>query len=175
MQNRSCFTRKQTCNGEYTKHCTRSRHQLKMAVPAKVSEKRSNFRIRQFKEKHLFNIAANLTLNTMVSFVILLIACTARIACADGHTDTHETSTVTLAAHARRGLTIYNTHCTFYVGYKRKTHYSAHSSRFLHPQGLHHLEHIHHSLRLASLNGGGYGTEHATAADCVTAGKTPPH
>ena len=48
MQNRSCFTRKQTCNGEYTKHCTRSRHQLKMAAPAEVSEKRSNFRISQF-------------------------------------------------------------------------------------------------------------------------------
>ena len=48
MQNRSCFMRKQTCNGEYTKHCTRSRHQLKMAAPAEVSEKRSNFRIRQF-------------------------------------------------------------------------------------------------------------------------------
>ena len=44
MQNRSCFTRKQTCNGEYTKHCTRSRHQLKMAAPAEVSEKRSNIR-----------------------------------------------------------------------------------------------------------------------------------
>ena len=38
MQNRSCFTRKQTCNGEYTKHCTRSRHQLKMAAPAEVSK-----------------------------------------------------------------------------------------------------------------------------------------
>ena len=48
MQNRSCFTRKQTCNGEYTKHCTWSRHQLKMAAPAEVSERRSNFRIRQF-------------------------------------------------------------------------------------------------------------------------------
>ena len=48
MQNRSCFMRKQTCNGEYTKHCTRSRHELKMAAPAEVSEKRSNFRIRQF-------------------------------------------------------------------------------------------------------------------------------
>ena len=58
-----------------------------MAAPAEVSEKRSNFRIRQFKEKRLFNIAANLTLNTMVSFVILLIARTARIACADRHTD----------------------------------------------------------------------------------------
>ena len=41
MQHRSCFTRKQTCNGEYTKHCTRSRHQLKMAAPAEVSKKRS--------------------------------------------------------------------------------------------------------------------------------------
>ena len=95
MQNRSCFTRKQTCNGEYMKHCTRSRHQLKMAAPAEVSEKRSNFRIRQFKEKRLFNIAANLTLNTMASFFILLIACTARIAWSDRHiiiyrqTDTH--------------------------------------------------------------------------------------
>ena len=48
MQNRSFFTRKQTCNGEYTKHCTRSRHQLKMAAPAEVSEKRSNFRLKQF-------------------------------------------------------------------------------------------------------------------------------
>ena len=86
MQNCSCFTRKQTCNGEYTKHCTRSRHQLKTAAPTEVSEKRSNFRIRQFKEKRLFNIAANLTLNTMASFVILLIACTARIACSDRHT-----------------------------------------------------------------------------------------
>ena len=89
MQNRSCFTRKQTCNGEYTKHCTRSRHQLKMAAPAEVSEKRSNFRIRQFYEKRHFNIAANLTLNTTASFVILLIACTARIACSDRHTYIH--------------------------------------------------------------------------------------
>ena len=110
MQNRSCFTRKQTCNEEYTKHCLRSRHQLKMATPAEVSEKRSNFRIRQFSEKRLFNIAANQTLNTMASFVILLIVRTARIACSDRHTyihidrHTHETTTVTLSAHARRGL-----------------------------------------------------------------------
>ena len=68
-----------------------------MAAPAEVSEKRSNFRIRQFKEKRLFNIAANLTLNTMVSFVILRIARTARIACSDRYTyiqtdrQTHET------------------------------------------------------------------------------------
>ena len=54
----------------------------------------------------------------MVSFVILLIARTARIACADRQTDrqtyiqtdrqtdrqTHDTTTVTLTAHVRRGL-----------------------------------------------------------------------
>ena len=109
MQNRSCFTRKQTCNGKYTKHCTRSRHQLKMAAPAEVSKRRSNFRIRQFKEKCHYNIAANLTFNTTVSFITLLIARTARIACADRHTHTHthKTTTVTLSAHAHRGLKIY--------------------------------------------------------------------
>ena len=72
----------QTCDGEYTKHCTRSRHQLKMATPAEVSKRRSNFRIRQFYEKLHYNIAANLSFNTMVSFVTLLIASTARISCA---------------------------------------------------------------------------------------------
>ena len=46
--NAMLFTRKQRCNGEYTKHCTRSKHQLKMAAPADVSKKRSNFQIRQF-------------------------------------------------------------------------------------------------------------------------------
>ena len=38
--------------------------------PAEVSEKRSNFRIRQLIYA-FFNIAANLTLNTMASFVII--------------------------------------------------------------------------------------------------------
>ena len=57
-----------------------------MAAPAEVSERRSNFRIRQLKKKKLFNIAANLTLNTMESFVILLTARTARIACSDRYT-----------------------------------------------------------------------------------------
>ena len=60
-----------------------------MAAPVEVSKKHSNFQIRQFKEKHHFNIAANLMLNMLVSFVILLIARTARIACADRHTDRH--------------------------------------------------------------------------------------
>ena len=55
------------------------------------------------------------------------------------------------------------------------THHIAHSSRLLSPEGLHHLEHIHHSLCLAPLNGGGYGTEHATATHHVTAGQTLPH
>ena len=41
-------------------------------------------------------------LNTMASFVILVTARTARRACADIHT--HETTTVILSAHARRGL-----------------------------------------------------------------------
>ena len=82
-----CFTHKQTCNGEYTKHCTQSRNQLKLA--AEVSKKRSNFRIRQFKEKRHFNIATNLTLNMMASFITLLIARTARIACADRHPYIH--------------------------------------------------------------------------------------
>ena len=77
-----------------------------MVALVEVSEKRSNSRIRQFYEKRLFNIAANLTLNTMASFVILLIARTARIACSDRQTDTntHETTTVTLCACAQRGL-----------------------------------------------------------------------
>ena len=67
---------------------TASPYQLKMAAPAEVSKKRSNFRIRQFYEKKRhFNIAANLTLNTMVSFIILLIARTARIACPDRQTE----------------------------------------------------------------------------------------
>ena len=96
-----------------------------MAAPVEVSKKCSNFRIRQFKEKRHFNIAANLTLNTMVSFVILLIVCTARLACADRHTDkhTHETTTVTFAAHARRGLiTTHTMYCTVMNCTLRQTH-----------------------------------------------------
>ena len=79
-----------------------------MAAPAEVSEKRSNFRIRQFKEKRLFNIDANLTLNTIASFVILLTACTTRtIGHRHTHTHTHThiytltTTTITLAVHLR--------------------------------------------------------------------------
>ena len=91
-----------------------------MAAPAEVSKKCSSFRIRQFKEKCHYNTATNLMFNTMVSFIIRLIARTARIACMDRqtdrdthtHTHTHtqtraracETTTVTLAAHARRRL-----------------------------------------------------------------------
>ena len=100
MQNRSCFMRKQTCNGEYTKHCTQSRHQLKIAAPAEVSEKCSNFRIRQFKEKRPFNIG-------IFHYTSNCAYCQNSV-CADIQTDrhTHETTTVTLSAHARRGLII---------------------------------------------------------------------
>ena len=88
-----------------SKHVTES---IQNIAPAEVSKKRSNFWIRQFKEKRYFNIAANLTLKTMVSFIILLIARTSRRAYVDRqtdtHTHTHETTTVTLAAHACQGL-----------------------------------------------------------------------
>ena len=58
-------------------------------------------------------------LNTMVAFVILLVARTARIPCVrtDRQTDRqNETTTVTLSAHARRGLIIinyYSKYCTY--------------------------------------------------------------
>ena len=89
------------------KHCTRNRHQLRMAALAEVSRQHSNFRIRQFKEKCHFSIAANLTLNMILFFIIFLIVHTAKIMCSDRHTDrqtdrhTHEATTVTLVVHER--------------------------------------------------------------------------
>ena len=81
-----------------------------MAAPAEVSKNRSNFRLRQFYEKRLFTIAANLPFNTMISFVILLNVCTARIACADRHIHidrhTHTHKTTNPRCDARRGLII---------------------------------------------------------------------
>ena len=61
-----------------------------MAAPAEVSKKCSNFRIRELKKTFHFNIAANLTLNMIVSFIILLITRTARIACPDRKTHTRD-------------------------------------------------------------------------------------
>ena len=93
----------------------RAPYQLKMAAPAEVSKKRSNFLIRQFYEKRHFNIAANLTLNTMVSFIILF-NCAYCQNSVSGQTDrmtdrqNDKPSTVTLAAHARRGLIIIATY-----------------------------------------------------------------
>ena len=64
----------------------------------------------------------------MVSFVILLIARTARIACADRHTyrhthtHTHETTTVTLSAHARRGLITKQRYILYSLGDDEWTH-----------------------------------------------------
>ena len=51
----------------------------------------------------------------------------------------------------------------------RNTYHSGDSPWFLYSQSLDDLEHIHHSLCLASLNGGGNGTEHSTASHCITA------
>ena len=48
------------------------------------------------------------------------------------------------------------------------THCIEHSSWFVYPESLDHLEHIHHSLCLTAINGGSYGTEHPTATHCVT-------
>ena len=48
------------------------------------------------------------------------------------------------------------------------TYHSPDSSRFLYSESLDHLEHIHHSLCLTPLNGGGYGTEHTWPAHCIT-------
>ena len=49
-----------------------------------------------------------------------------------------------------------------------KSHHIEHSSWFVCPESLDHLEHIHHSLCLTAVNGGSYGTEHPTATHCVT-------
>ena len=38
----------------------------------------------------------------------------------------------------------------------------------MYPESLDHLEHIHHSLCLAAVNGGSYGTEHPTTTHCIT-------
>ena len=48
------------------------------------------------------------------------------------------------------------------------THHCENGSWFLDPQCLHHLEHVHHSLGLAALDGGGNGTEHTRAANSIT-------
>ena len=48
------------------------------------------------------------------------------------------------------------------------THHIEDGSRFLYPESFHHLENVHHSLCLAALNGGCYGTEHPRATHCVT-------
>ena len=48
------------------------------------------------------------------------------------------------------------------------SYHSAYSPWLLYPESLDHLEHIHHSLCLTPLNGGGYGTEHTRPAHCIT-------
>ena len=48
------------------------------------------------------------------------------------------------------------------------TYHIEDGSRFLYPESLHHLKDVHHSLCLAALNGGCYGTEHPRVTHCVT-------
>ena len=134
-------TMRQTCNRDYSKHCTWSRHQLKTAVSAEVSEKLSNFRIRQFKEKCLFSIAANLTFNTMASFIIRLIARTARIACSDGHTylqtDTHtHTHTHTRTHTPTHPHTHPHTHTHTHTHVHTRTHTHTHTHTRTHTRQL---------------------------------------
>ena len=85
---RSIFSKNHDWNS-YNYRVFRVAVNKEMAALAEVSEKRSNFRIRQFKEKCLFNIAANLTLNTMAPFVILLTVRTTRTSGHNTHTHTH--------------------------------------------------------------------------------------
>lgn len=68
------------CNEEYMKNFVQIVRQNRMAYLAEVRKKWSNFQTRHFKEKCLFIVATNSTLNTMVSFALLVIVCTARIA-----------------------------------------------------------------------------------------------
>ena len=49
-----------------------------------------------------------------------------------------------------------------------KTHFRGYRSRFLDPEGFHHLEDVHYSLSFTALNGCGYSTEHSRTTDCVT-------
>ena len=60
------------------------------------------------RNRHI-SFLALVALKLLVSLISRLVACSARIAI-DRHTDTqtHRTTTVTLAAHARRGLIMYN-------------------------------------------------------------------
>ena len=64
-------------------------------------------RTQSFQENHQINFQARVLLKPLVSLIGRLVACGARIA-ADGQTDTHthtdQVATVTLAAHAGRGL-----------------------------------------------------------------------
>ena len=57
---------------------------------------------------------------------------------------------------------------SFYQHVATTTHHCQNGSWFLDPQCFHHLEYVHYSLGLAALDGGGNGTEHTRAANCIT-------
>ena len=60
-------------------------------------------RTQSFQENRPFIFQACVVLKPLVSLMGRLVACSARIS-VDTHTDRQQTTTVTLAAHARRGL-----------------------------------------------------------------------
>ena len=71
----------------------------------------------------------------------------------------------------RGGGLIFDSRCFeifFYQHVSTTTHHCENGSWFLDPQCIHHLEHVHHSLSLAALDGGGNGTEHTRAANSIT-------
>ena len=68
-------------------------------------------RTQSFQQNRQFNFRALVALKMLVSLISRLVACSPRIVVdkqTDRQTDrhTHRTTTVTLAAHARRGLII---------------------------------------------------------------------
>ena len=73
-------------------------------------------RTQSFQQNRFFIFRALVALKMLVSLISRLVACSPRIV-VDKQTDrhTHRTTTVTLAAHARRGLIILLTHTVTYM------------------------------------------------------------
>ena len=61
--------------------------------------------MKSFEENRLIHFQAPVVLNPLVSLMGRLVACSAGIS-VDTHTQTDKPTTVTLVAHARRGLII---------------------------------------------------------------------
>ena len=101
----------------YTENCTCD----KMADLTAVS---SNYLTKHLSRIHLFYFATHVTLKSLVFLVGRVIARDVRLELTDRQTHTHRPSTVTLAAHARRGLITFCKaleHCAYtYIMYVPK-------------------------------------------------------